>query len=83
MLEPFGDELLTAVAQRAPGCELVPLLASGRAAELKNWLWGRGVIDVLELPAFVESGMFDVLAEREVQASEQQLGFFLGVRKPP
>jgi sulfite reductase (NADPH) flavoprotein alpha-component len=43
------NELLTAIAQRARDCELVPLLAPGRAADLKNWLWGRGVIDVLEL----------------------------------
>ena len=43
------NELLEAVAQRAGDCELVPLLAPGRTADLKNWLWGRGVIDMLEL----------------------------------
>ena len=44
-----SNDLLTAVAQRARDCELAPLLAPGRAAELKIWLWGRGVVDVLEL----------------------------------
>jgi sulfite reductase (NADPH) flavoprotein alpha-component len=46
-----SNELLTAVARRARDCELVPLLAPDRGADLKNWLWGRGVIDVLELLA--------------------------------
>jgi sulfite reductase (NADPH) flavoprotein alpha-component len=44
-----SNELLATVAQRARECELVPLLAPGRGPELKNWLWGRGVIDILEL----------------------------------
>ena len=44
-----STSLLDAVAQRARECELVPLLAPGRAGDLKSWLWGRGVIDVLEL----------------------------------
>jgi sulfite reductase (NADPH) flavoprotein alpha-component len=47
-----SNDLLTLVAKCAPNCELVPLLTPGRSADLKNWLWGRGVIDVLEfLPA--------------------------------
>jgi sulfite reductase (NADPH) flavoprotein alpha-component len=44
-----SHELLGAVVQRAHNCELVPLLEPGRSADLKNWLWGRGVIDALEL----------------------------------
>jgi sulfite reductase (NADPH) flavoprotein alpha-component len=44
-----SNDLLAAVAQRARDCELGPLLAPGRAGDLKSWLWGRGVIDVLEL----------------------------------
>jgi sulfite reductase (NADPH) flavoprotein alpha-component len=44
-----SNELLGAVVQRAQNCELAPLLAAGRSADLKNWLWGRGVIDALEL----------------------------------
>jgi sulfite reductase (NADPH) flavoprotein alpha-component len=44
-----SHELLVAVAQRACNGELAPLLAPGCTADLKSWLWGRGVIDVLEL----------------------------------
>jgi sulfite reductase (NADPH) flavoprotein alpha-component len=43
------NDLLKEIAQRARDCELVPLLAPGHSTDLKNWLWGRGVIDVLEL----------------------------------
>jgi sulfite reductase (NADPH) flavoprotein alpha-component len=42
-----SSDLLAAVAAAAPHCELVPLLAPERAAELKKWLWGRDVLDVL------------------------------------
>ncbi|HZM04831.1 MAG TPA: flavodoxin domain-containing protein, partial [Candidatus Saccharimonadales bacterium] len=31
---------LETIARRAPGCELLPLLAAERAADLKQWLWG-------------------------------------------
>ena len=41
--------LLDAVAQRVPGSELAPLLAEDRADDLKGWLWGRDVVDVLRL----------------------------------
>jgi sulfite reductase (NADPH) flavoprotein alpha-component len=44
-----SHELLSAVVQCARDCELAPLLAPARSADLKSWLWGRGVIDVLEL----------------------------------
>ena len=42
-----SSDLLAAVAQAAPDCELAPLLAPERAAELKKWLWGRDVLDIL------------------------------------
>jgi sulfite reductase (NADPH) flavoprotein alpha-component len=44
-----SQELMVEVARRAPSCELVPLLAPDRAADLKKWLWGRHVIDLIEL----------------------------------
>src|SRR5205823_5072837 len=40
-------ELLAAMARRAPDSEFAPLLAPDRAAELKEWLKGREVVDVL------------------------------------
>ena len=42
-----SSDLLAAVAKAAPDCELAPLLAPERAAELKKWLWGRDVLDIL------------------------------------
>jgi sulfite reductase (NADPH) flavoprotein alpha-component len=42
-------ELLAASAKQAPGCEFAPLLAPERAADLKQWLLGREIIDVLLL----------------------------------
>jgi sulfite reductase (NADPH) flavoprotein alpha-component len=44
-----SSDLLAAVARAAPGCELARLLAPERAAELKDWLWGRDVLDILGL----------------------------------
>jgi sulfite reductase (NADPH) flavoprotein alpha-component len=44
-----APELLAAVARRAPASELASLLAPERAAELKQWLWGREVVDILHL----------------------------------
>jgi len=44
-----SQELLAAIAARAPKCELAPLLASERRDELKKFLWGRDVIDLLRL----------------------------------
>ena len=44
-----SSELLAAVAKAAPGCELAALLAPDRADDLKKWLWGRDVLDVLAL----------------------------------
>lgn len=46
-----SPDLLKAVAARHPGGELAPLLDPARADELKKWLWGREVIDVVaDLP---------------------------------
>ncbi len=42
-------ELLAAVARIVPDSELAPLLAPERTADLKQWLWGREVIDILQL----------------------------------
>ena len=42
-------ELLAAVAKATPGGVLAPLLAPERASDLKQWLWGRDVIDILQL----------------------------------
>jgi sulfite reductase (NADPH) flavoprotein alpha-component len=44
-----GVEVLTAVAKAAPDCELRALLAPDRADDLKKWLWGRDLLDVLSL----------------------------------
>ena len=43
------QELLAAVAARAPGSELAALTAPGRRDELKKWLWGRDVLDIISL----------------------------------
>jgi sulfite reductase (NADPH) flavoprotein alpha-component len=40
-------ELLAAVAQRAPGAEFASLLDPARKDELRKWLYGREIIDVL------------------------------------
>lgn len=47
-----SQELLAAVAKAAPQSELAALLAPEKRDDLKKWLWGRHVIDLLEmLPA--------------------------------
>jgi sulfite reductase (NADPH) flavoprotein alpha-component len=46
--KPPGD-VLAAVAKAAPRSELAALLAPDRAEELKKWLWGRDLLDVLSL----------------------------------
>lgn len=46
--KPTG-ELLAEVAKRAPSVEFAPLLAADKANELKKWLYGRDVLDVLLL----------------------------------
>jgi len=42
-------EILAAVAKAAPRSELAALLAPDRVEELKQWLWGRDLLDVLLL----------------------------------
>ena len=42
-------ELLAEIAKRAPASELALLVAPGREADLKKWLHGRDVLDVLLL----------------------------------
>jgi sulfite reductase (NADPH) flavoprotein alpha-component len=42
-----STELLKAAAERNPGGELAPLLDPARREDLKKWLWGREVVDVL------------------------------------
>lgn len=42
-------ELLGTIANAIPDGDLAPLLATERAADLKKWLWGRDVIDLLRL----------------------------------
>ncbi len=42
-----SNDLLAAAAKRAPGSELAALLAPERKEELKKWLYGREIIDVL------------------------------------
>lgn len=44
-----SQELLAAVAKAAPAGEFAALLAPERRDELKKWLWGRDVHDVLNL----------------------------------
>jgi len=44
-----SQELLAAVAKHAPDSEIARLLAPERREELKKWLWGRDVQDVLRL----------------------------------
>ena len=45
----LSQELLAAVGSRAPGSELAALLAPGRRDELKKWLWGRDVQDIIRV----------------------------------
>ena len=42
-----SNEFLAAAAQRSPGSELATLLDPARKDELKKWLYGREIIDVL------------------------------------
>jgi len=44
-----GKDLLQAVAERAKHDELLTLLKPDRSADLKKWLYGRDVLDVLQL----------------------------------
>lgn len=44
-----SPEMLTAVVKAAPTSGLAPLLAPEKHDELKQWLWGRAIIDLLHL----------------------------------
>jgi sulfite reductase (NADPH) flavoprotein alpha-component len=44
-----SQELLVGIAHRATGSELGLLLKPERAADLKQWLWGRSIVDLLLL----------------------------------
>lgn len=44
-----SPDLLAAVALKAPSSVLPGLLDPGKRDQLKQWLWGKGVIDVLQL----------------------------------
>jgi sulfite reductase (NADPH) flavoprotein alpha-component len=44
-----SQEMLAVVAKAAPQSELAALLAPEKRDDLKKWLWGRHVIDLLEL----------------------------------
>jgi sulfite reductase (NADPH) flavoprotein alpha-component len=48
ILRPSND-LLTAMAAKVVGIEFAPLLAVGREEELKQWLRGRDVLDIIRL----------------------------------
>jgi sulfite reductase (NADPH) flavoprotein alpha-component len=43
------QELLAVLAKHAPASELSPLLTTDKADDLKKWLFGRDVLDVLQL----------------------------------
>jgi sulfite reductase (NADPH) flavoprotein alpha-component len=44
-----SSALLAEVARRAPASDLANLMAPERAADLKQWLWGRDIVDLLLL----------------------------------
>jgi len=44
-----SHDLLEAVAKRAPDSELAAVLAPEQREDLKKWLWGRDVLDVIKL----------------------------------
>jgi sulfite reductase (NADPH) flavoprotein alpha-component len=50
LIRPSQD-LLEFLARLSPGAEFAPLLAPGRAAELKDWLYGCDVLDVVRCVA--------------------------------
>ena len=44
-----SPEMIATVAKAAPQSDLAPLIAPEKRDDLKKWLWGRHVIDLLEL----------------------------------
>ena len=62
-----SQELLAAVAKAVPQSELAPLIAPERRDDMKKWLWGRHVIDLLDLlPAPMPVAEFASLLKRLV-----------------
>jgi sulfite reductase (NADPH) flavoprotein alpha-component len=60
-----SQELLAAVAKAAPQSEVAALIAPEKRDDLKKWLWGRHVIDLLELlPAPLPVAEFIPLLKR-------------------
>jgi sulfite reductase (NADPH) flavoprotein alpha-component len=54
-----SQEMVATVGKAAPNSELAPLLAPEKRENLKKWLWGRHVIDLLHLlPAPLPVGEF-------------------------
>ena len=49
------SELLAEIAKRAPACEFAPLLAPEKLEDLKKWLYGHDVLDMLLLAPKVMS----------------------------
>jgi sulfite reductase (NADPH) flavoprotein alpha-component len=60
-----SQEMVATVGKAAPQSELAPLLAPEKREDLKKWLWGRHVIDLLHLlPAPIPVGEFIPLLKR-------------------
>jgi len=60
-----SQEMIAAVAKVAPQSELAPLVAPEKREDLKKWMWGRHVIDLLEmLPAPMPVAEFVPLLKR-------------------
>ncbi len=59
-------DLLTAIATRAKDDDLIALLKTERSADLKKWLYGRDVLDVLSMlkPGEISSGDFTALLKK-------------------
>ena len=54
-------ELLAETARRSPASELAPLLAPDHAEDLKKWLRGRDLLDILTLASFTFSELLPFL----------------------
>lgn len=61
-----GKDLLQTVAERAKHDELLTLLKPDRSADLKKWLYGRDVLDVLQLckPGELSAADFTALLKK-------------------
>lgn len=60
-----STDLLKAAAERNPNSELAPLLDPARREDLKKWLWGREVFDVIAtMPSRFGAGEFASLLKK-------------------